>query len=130
MVKILSLAAVAKCAVGGNQSSWLDINRGMAQGSPLASILYPIYINDLPSVIKSCKYHLYADDLLIYMKCSPLEIQQTIKKLNADIIAIAQWAKEQGLQLNPDKTRLNILGNKVDISYIPTHKHIMLSVSY
>ena len=116
--------------VGGNQSSCLDINRGVTQGSPLSSILFSIYINDLPSIIKFCKYHLYADDLQIYIKCSSLEIQETIKKLNADITAIEHWAKDQGLQLNPGKTQLIILGNKVDISYIPTHKHIMLSVSY
>ena len=39
---------------------------GTPQGSVISSLLFLIYIDDLPSVIKHSKIYLYADDVKLY----------------------------------------------------------------
>jgi len=64
--------------VGDRCSSWLPVDEGVAHGSPLASLCFSIYINDLPAVIQHSKYHLYADDLQIYKQFSPSTIFEAV----------------------------------------------------
>ena len=45
-----------------------DLNNefGMSQGSILGALIFIIYINNMPRILKRCKITLYADDTLIY----------------------------------------------------------------
>lgn len=53
----------------------LETTSDVPQGSILGPILFLIYTSELPSVIRHCKYHMYADDLQIYISCDLGEIQ-------------------------------------------------------
>ena len=46
-------------------SEYLPITCGVPQGSILGPLLFTIYVNDLPHVIKHCKIALYADDTIL-----------------------------------------------------------------
>ena len=50
--------------INGIQSDAEPILYGVPQGSLLEPLLFIMYINDLPSVTKYCKVHLYVDDTL------------------------------------------------------------------
>jgi len=101
--------------VGDRCSSWLPVDKGVAQGPPLRPFVFQymyVYINDLPAVIQHRKYHLYADDLHIYKQFSLSTIFDAVQSINSDISAIAGWATANGLKLNPKKINLMLLGNR------------------
>ena len=52
--------------VEGCTSEKLDVLSGVPQGTVLGPLLFLIYINDLPTVCKSSKANLFADDTLLY----------------------------------------------------------------
>ena len=51
----------------GAASSVLPINFGVPQGSVLGRLLFTLYVNDLPSMVKHSKVVLYADDAAFFV---------------------------------------------------------------
>ena len=51
--------------LNGKSSDWMDVSSGVPQGSMLGSVLFIIYINDMPDMLrKYCK--MFADDAKLY----------------------------------------------------------------
>ena len=61
---------------------------------------------------------MYADNLQIYIQFSPSGLSNAINQLNEDIAAIWNWATVNGLQVNPTKTQLILLGGKQRITEV------------
>lgn len=51
----------------------LSITSGVPQGSILGPLLFSLFINDLSSVI-NCSYHMFADDVQIYVSCKTNDV--------------------------------------------------------
>jgi hypothetical protein len=49
--------------IGSQPSEILPVASGVARGSVLGPPIFSLFINDITSVIVSCRYHLYADDV-------------------------------------------------------------------
>lgn len=94
------------------------VDRGVPQGSILSPILFTIFTADLPNCIKTCKYHLYADDTQLYYSFDPRDTQEAIKNINADLQRIYNWSENNSLCLNPAKSQVLILGTKHQIKRV------------
>lgn len=90
--------------LGDTISAERNVLDGTPQGSCLSALLFSIYINSLPSSLK-CNYHLYADDLQVYISGPTSEIDRLVHEINADLGAIVNWANANRLAPNPKKTQ-------------------------
>lgn len=63
------------------------------------------------SVISNCSYHIYADDVQVYRTCSPNSIPGAVTELNADLDAIYDWTRRNGLVLNTGKSHALAIGS-------------------
>lgn len=94
------------------------VTRGVPQGSILGPLLFIIYSADLARDIRHCNFHLYADDVQLYISVDPNNIIPAINNLNKDLDSIAEWSRRHALILNPNKSKFMILGSKQQIAKI------------
>lgn len=61
----------SQATLGGGQSSFSSLNKGMPQGSVLGPLLFFLFINDVcDNFAADIQNLIYADDLQIYMRFS------------------------------------------------------------
>ena len=78
-----------RVVLNGQNSDWRKINSGVPQGSVLGSLLFLIYINDLPDEIMSiCQ--IFAEDTSLFSKILNTRNSQNV--LNSDWEIIKNWA--------------------------------------
>ena len=88
--------------VNGSKSQEISINCGVPQGSILGPLLFLLFINDLPEVIKGSRIKLYADDAVMYFAHSNVKVTEKIQTRNNR--EIVNWCNRNKLTLNAKKT--------------------------
>ena len=96
--------------VNGNESTASYVKHGVPQGSILGPLLFILYLNDLPRVVKHCKISLYADDTCVYIASK--DPQQLEEMLNEDLSSMCKWFSHNELLLNAKKCKLILFGTK------------------
>ena len=94
--------------VGDRLSGWMPVPSGVPQGSVLAPLLFLMYINDLPSVLKG-GVKIFADDSKIYR---PVRHPQDAAALQEDLDAAVHWAEEWQLNFNAAKCKVLHIGSQ------------------
>ena len=97
--------------IGSTFSSYLEILRGVPQGSILGPILFNLFINDLMFFIQEKEVCNFADGTTIY-SCSPYFEEATLK-LSNDTHLILNWFKINSMVANPGKFQIMLLGSNI-----------------
>lgn len=87
-----------------------EVIHGVPQGSKLGPLLFILYINDLPGVLRQCKIHMFADDTLIYM--SGDNAQNVVNVINDELNVVCEWLCRNYLGINVQKTKCMVLGKR------------------
>ncbi|XP_068671396.1 uncharacterized protein [Montipora foliosa] len=102
------------------------VSYGVPQGSILGPALFNIYINDLPSVPKVGSLECYVDDSQLYLSFPVSDTTLAVDQLTEDLRNIAAWCCNNSLLINPDKTKLLVLGTPQMLMKIPDDLSITL----
>ena len=104
--------------LGTSRSIELTVTHGVPQGSILGPLLFSLYMNDLPSVVKFSRVESYVDDTKVYLSCSSENINSCLAKVSEYLRLIASWCCTNKLLINPDKTKLILFGTKLLLSKV------------
>lgn len=85
-------------------SESLPNNFGVPQGSVLVQLFFLFYINDVGSVLTSCKTHLFADDTLIYFYGSNFE--NVVQVVNSELDKLFYNFKINKLKVNENEREM------------------------
>ena len=102
------------------------VSHGVPQGSILGPALCNIYINDLPSVPKVGSLECYVDDSQLHLSFPVRDATLAADQLTEDLRNIAAWCCKNSLLINPDKTKLLVLGTSQLLMKIPDDLSITL----
>jgi hypothetical protein len=85
--------------VDGYFSKHRPVTAGVAHGLVIDPLLFSLFINDI--VGHSCSYHLYAEDVQLYLTSNPSTSDSSIARLNEVLDRIHQWYLANRLIINP-----------------------------
>ena len=106
--------------VGTEVSNFCHVLEGVPQGSIMGPLLFCLFVNDIFYVTKDVNLHAYADDIQVYISRRVGLLDDLCCRLNDDLSRILQWARCNGLSLNPLKCSvLPISRNPINFGDIP-----------
>ena len=79
----------------------------------LGPLLFALYINDLPSVVKYSKLDLYADDAELHYSHSDVHMMES--RIQMDLDALTLWLQSSRLCLNVIKSKCMLVGSRQKI---------------
>ena len=92
--------------INGSASAWEDVISGIPLGSLLSPLLFVIYINNLPDIIKSQLY-MFPDDTKLYRHISDGSDSGI---LQADLDCLHDWSEKWQISFHPYKCKSMELG--------------------
>ena len=94
--------------IGQTHGNWLNILKGVPQGSILGPLLFNVFINDLFYFIKTGKLYNYADDNTVTYSHKSLSTTKSV--LESESTKAIKWFGDNKMQANPDKFQAIIPG--------------------
>jgi len=95
------------------RSQLAEISHGVPQGLSLGSLLFALYINDLPHA-NQFDTTLFADDT--YLILSDKSIRNLECKVNNELIKIEEWLNQNKLSLNCSKCCYKLINSHPSVS--------------
>ena len=94
--------------VNNNISSWKPVLSGIPQGSILGPILFILFVNDIPELIKSIIL-MYADDTKLI---SAILSDSPTNSLASDLKLLEEWSEKFQMKFHPNKCHVMHFGSK------------------
>ena len=82
-----------------------NVTCGIPQGSTVGPLMYIIYMNDISTSLKNCKYQLYADDTVLYLSENCLCINDATNRMCTDLGTFKKWCDKNKLTMNVKKNK-------------------------
>jgi len=98
-------------------SAPFKVPSGVPQGDHLSTLLFNIFVNDLPSAIEHSQLFLFADDAKII---NAIKASQDAVNLQSDINNLVKWSENNCLALNIEKCkfmRYTLIKNPINFNY-------------
>ena len=92
--------------LNGESSSWTTVTSGVPQGSVLGPLLFSLFVNDLPSIVRS-PLVLFADDAKIYHL---IQSDEDYQLLQQDLDNLYKWSKDWQLCFSVTKCKVLHIG--------------------
>lgn len=86
--------------VGGCGSTSINVLSGVGQGSHLGPLLFSLFFNDLPAIIRHSLVLMFADDVKLYRSIAGPD---DCRLLQADLQRFYDWLRMNGLELSLSK---------------------------
>ena len=106
--------------IGSEMSGMCQSTHGVPQGSILGPALFNVYINDMPGVPDSCSLESYVDDSKLHLSFLVKDIDGAARQITEDLRKVAAWCCQNSLLINPDKTKLLLIGTRQMLQNMPT----------
>ena len=87
-----------------------SLTHGVPQGSILGPVLFTTYIDGLINLVTHSQVSCYVDDSKLDLKFQVSNVHNAIATVNVDRQEICKWCARNSLLLNPDKTKLMVVG--------------------
>ena len=92
----------------------------------LGPALFNLYINDLPAIPKSGSLESFVDDSKLYLSFPVKDATTVVQLINEDLAKIVTWCCYNSLLINPDKTKLLVMGNRQMLLRLLKDFHVTL----
>ena len=113
------------CKGEHSQWPWASVLSGVPQRSVIGTVLFLIYINDLPKEVRG-KVRLFADDTIMYVTMTG---EKDAASLQQDLDHLAEWEEKWQMKFHPQKCSvLRITRNtSMKIFNYQLHSHTLKS---
>ncbi len=88
--------------ISNNRSCFIEVTSGVPQGSHIDPLLFLVFINDVNSVFKHCRFLLFADDLKLFCR---IRNSTDVILLQEDLGKFVEWCDSNKLELNIEKCK-------------------------
>ena len=94
-------------------TDWEKVLSGVPQGSVLGPLLFLLYVNDIPEVVK-CSVRMFADDTKIWQV---IRDEKDCLKLQEDLQSLEAWSEKWLLRFNAAKCKIMHMGRDSGAKY-------------
>ena len=110
--QIAKLVRLQRVVVDGVAFQWMSVTSGVPQGSILGPLLFAIFINDFPDVVKDrLQTALYADDSKIYESISSIQCCETLQH---SLDSLNTWSYINNMSFNASKCKVLTVTRKLN----------------
>ena len=95
-----------KVCIGDEFSAWSEIKKGVPQGSILGPLLFTLYVNDLPQMVKRGEVRQYTDDTTLSLACK--NARDLEEGLTRNVEDVVRWERKTYVK----KTQMFLLSKR------------------